>query len=201
MAEIRFEATKDIVRHWAAVRTGPHAPLRRDISPRAIAALLPHVFIVGNEGRDWAFRLSGSGMYDAYGMEMTGQAFSCVWGSETRRVSACLVEAAHYVRPLVIHSESSSVEGSVFTETVMMPLRSSEDHADIDRFIGLQTFAHPIPWWLGNRAISDVTITSMDLVRDDSARREEERKGREVPAMKRVSVPTRLRVFEGGLSA
>lgn len=201
MSEFRFDATRGIVRHWAAAKRGVHIPLRSDFDPMGVAALLPRVFIVGSDDAgEWTFRLAGSEMYGLYGMELTGHPLSRIWGCEYTRMRASLAEAAACGRPLIIQSTSSSAEGAVFTETVVMPMRSSSEHAEADRLIGLQSFSSPRPWWLASRAITGYEVHSLDIVEDAEARKAEVKRGIETPPLEYHANRARFTVVTGGLA-
>ncbi len=199
MAEIRFESTREIIGYWEAAKTDVYAPVRSDIRPDGMAKLLPRVFIVGEEKLKWIFRLAGTELYGVYGAELTGRPLSYMWGGENVRVTASLRRAGGISRPLLVHSMSSGAEGEVFTETVMLPMRSSRDFADVDRFLGLQSFSRPKPWWLGNMPVTGARIVAMDVVQDLENAGAAEKRGRETPVISLSGVvKPRLRVIEGG---
>lgn len=202
MADIRFDETKDMVRYWASLGSGPHAPLRADVSPRAIARLLPRVFIISKEDGVWKFRLAGTEFYLLYGCELRGRPFSAVWGGDFAAVSAGLDAAASACLPLVVSSDAGSLEGVVEVETVILPLRSSEEHGEVDRFIGLQSFQRERPWWLASRPLVEASVTSTAIVGEEERALLTQARGRIVPAIKLVEPPeTALRVVETELTA
>lgn len=196
MAEIRSDGTREMIRHWASISSGPHAPLRSDVSPRAIAALLPRVFIIGNDDGVWKFKLAGTEFYLLYGRELTGLSFASVWGGDYRMVQRGLGDAASACLPLVVGSDAWSLEGAVSAETVLLPLRSSRDHADVDRFIGLQSFPGQRPWWFASRVIVQSAVESIALAGEKERRLLEEARGRIVPAIKMVERTVPFSVYE-----
>jgi hypothetical protein len=202
MAEIRFDETKDMVRYWASLASGRHPPLRSDVSPRAIAKLLPRVFIISNEDGVWKFRLAGTELYALYGRELTGQSFSAVWGGHFASVSAGLDAAAAACLPLFVSSDAWSLEGVVEAETVILPLRSSVEHCSVDRFIGLQSFQQPRPWWFGSRSFVQASVTSTAIVGEKERAMLAQARGRNVPAIKFMELPASpLWVVETDLTA
>jgi hypothetical protein len=61
-------------RYWQRKRAGRPLPSRADIDPMEIPAVLPYVLLVerSDEGR-FRYRLAGTAVVDAYGMELTGR--------------------------------------------------------------------------------------------------------------------------------
>jgi hypothetical protein len=192
MAEVRFADTKEMLRYWMSLGSGPFVPLRKDVSPRSIAGLLPRVFILSNAGGVRNFRLAGSEFYFLHGKELTGQSFSSIWGDDYTKIETALSEACSVGMPLLVQSEGWSREGVVEVETVIMPLRTSSDHAEVDRLIGLQTFPRERPRWLGRHPLMRAVVGDVSVLgaeeRDVLARA----RGKVVPALK---FPKRPKVF------
>ncbi|MCV9964685.1 PAS domain-containing protein [Pararhizobium sp. BT-229] len=196
MAEIRSDGTREMIRHWASISPGPHAPLRSDVSPRAIASLLPRVFIIANDDGVWRFRLAGTEFYLLYGRELTGLSFASVWGGDHELVRRGLDDAASACLPLVVSSDAWSLEGAAAAETVLLPLRSSPEYADVDRFIGLQSFPGQRPWWLASRPFLQAAVESVALVGERERALLSEARGRNVPALRTVDKPIFFQVYE-----
>ncbi|MBY3155545.1 PAS domain-containing protein [Rhizobium laguerreae] len=202
MADIRFDETKEMIRYWASLGSGPHAPLRADVSPRAIARFLPRVFIISKEDGVWKFRLAGTEFYPLYGHELTGQSFSAIWGGDFAAVAAGLDAAASAGLPLVVSSDAWSMEGVVEAETVILPLRASDGHGEVDRFIGLQTFPAAPPWWLASRPVLQASVKTTAIVGEGERALLAQARGKTVPAIKFVERPRAfLRVVETRLTA
>jgi hypothetical protein len=201
MADIRFDETKDMVRYWASLGGGSHAPLRADVSPRAIAKMLPRVFIIANDNGVWKFRLAGTEFYVFYGREMTGQSFSSIWGSDFEAVSEGLDASASGRLPLVVSSDAWSRDGVVEVETAILPLRSTRDNAEVDRFIGLQTFKSAKPLLLSGLPFVQASVNSTALVGEKDRSLLAQARGRIVPAIKFGERPhASIRVVENEVS-
>lgn len=201
MDDIRFDETKDMVRYWASLGGGSHAPLRADVSPRAIAKLLPRVFIVANEDGVWKFRLAGTEFYVFYGRELTGQSFSSIWGGDFNAVSEGLDASASSRLPLVVSSDAWSRDGVVEVETVILPLRSTRDNAEVDRFIGLQTLKSAKPMLLSGLPFVQASVNSTAIIGEKDRSSLAEARGRMVPAIKfGERLEASLRVVENEVS-
>nr|WP_250807235.1 PAS domain-containing protein [Neorhizobium tomejilense] len=202
MADIRFEATREFVRRWTDIKHGVHAPLRSAVDPRRIAAFLPRVFMVSAIEGQWAFSLAGTEFYDLYGGELTGAPMSRMWGENGYRVlRASLQDAAHSCRPLLVHSLATTQDDEAFAETVMLPLRSHADFAEVDRFIGLQTFGRGDTWWAGSRAVTGMYSVSASLITDEEAAWDMHRRGRETPVLAGIRGRPSMVVYQGGATA
>jgi hypothetical protein len=202
MDDIRFEETKDMVRYWASLGGGSHAPLRADVSPRAIVKLLPRVFIISNDDGVWNFRLAGTEFYVLYGRELTGQSFSSIWGGDFAAVSQGLDAAAAARLPLVVSSDSWTRDGVVGVETAILPLRSSKDDGNVDRFIGLQTFQSGKQLLLSSLPFVQASVNSTAIFGEKERATLALARGRIVPAIKFGERPdSSIRVVENEVSA
>jgi hypothetical protein len=191
-----------MIRNWASLGKGAHAPLRADVSPRAIVKLLPRVFIIANEDGVWKFRLAGTEFYVLYGRELTGQSFSSIWGGDFAAVSAGLNAAASARLPMVVSSDAWTRDGVVEVETAVLPLRSSKDDGDVDRFIGLQTFRSGKPMLLSSLPFVQASVTSTVIVGEKERVLLAQARGRIVPAIKLGERPdAAIRVVENEVSA
>jgi hypothetical protein len=196
MADIRLEGTKDLIRYWVSISMGPYAPLRADVSPRAIQSLLPRVFILSNESGVWRFKLAGTDFYYLYGRELTGLSFSSIWGADFELVARGLDDSATACLPAIISSDAWSSEGVVQAETVLLPLRSSPYHADVDRFIGFQSYSGECPWWLSSRSFIQASVGSVELVGGLARDARTVARGQKLPAIRTVEKSTKIRIVE-----
>ncbi|MDW9481218.1 PAS domain-containing protein [Sinorhizobium meliloti] len=196
MAEIRSDGTKELIRTWASIASGPYVPLRADVSPSAIKRLLPRVFIISNEDGIWKFRLAGTEFYSLYGRELTGLSFSAIWGTGYGLVERGIEHAASVCLPLIITSEAWSLEGVVGGETVVLPLRSSGGHAEVDRFIGLQSFPGIRPWWLASKPFLQTTVGVVEVVGEKARSVAAAERAKGIPALRLVERQAKFRVLE-----
>jgi hypothetical protein len=135
----------DLLAYWERLRGGRAMPSRRDIDPLALGArLLPHVIIVDvvDGGVRFRFRLCGSAVADAAGLDLTGKYIDTL---NPNKAYGAYIEGL-YRRVL-------GVRRPVYSETMywnrgdgprrratrlLCPL--SDDDAAVQHVIGAQTF-------------------------------------------------------------
>ncbi len=81
-------AHQEMFAYWASLRRGSRLPSRADIDPSNMKRLLPTVSLIdvipdgrGGNGRDFALRLAGTGLYTVYGREITGRTLGEVYST------------------------------------------------------------------------------------------------------------------------
>lgn len=130
--------TARLIQEWQARRTGRALPARTDISPVQFGALLPQLFILGQED-DGAevFRLAGGLLADLHGRELRGADFFALWSRPERGlVRAALEKARNTASPVVIAARAISEDGGeIGLEITLAPLTGAAGAAD--RTIGL----------------------------------------------------------------
>ncbi len=130
--------TTKLIEEWRTRRVGRALPARTDISPVQFGALLPQIFILGQED-DGAevFRLAGGLLADLHGRELRGADFFTLWARPVRdQVRAALAEARSAGTPVVLHAGAVTEEGDeIGIEIVLAPLMGAAGAAD--RTIGL----------------------------------------------------------------
>lgn len=129
--------TQNLYNFWNNLRNGRIAPYRSEIDPRTIASYLDSTFILELIGSDkMRFRLAGTRLCEAYGMELRGMSAYSLWQGECRDTIRALTMDV-IKKPSVGHASCTVETASGMlhnAEFLFMPLRS--DFGDIDRILG-----------------------------------------------------------------
>jgi hypothetical protein len=75
-------AHEELFAYWTALRRGNRLPARRDIAPAGFKRLLPAISLIDvlrEPTLDYRIRLAGTGLYNAYGGEITGRRLNEVY--------------------------------------------------------------------------------------------------------------------------
>lgn len=64
---------RQIYDYWLALCDGRRMPARADVQPSGLLAHLPTISLVERKGRSFRYRLAGTRLRDAYGLELTGK--------------------------------------------------------------------------------------------------------------------------------
>jgi len=135
---MRHETTKSLLAYWETLRAGRFAPLRSEVEPTEISALLPNAFILERVGRGEArFRLAGEAVCDLIGMELNGMSVASIWDDVSRDRIAQLIEGVASAPATAIAAGKSTAVGAIDgtqAEFCLLPLRN--DFGVINRIIG-----------------------------------------------------------------
>ena len=134
--------------YWNRLRAGRKTPLRSDIDPRDMACDARNLFILENLGRgNIRFRLAGTAIVDAFGMELRGMNARAVMATDSRESFNALV-AETLEEPGVGYARlRNAADDSGIWEVNLLPLRS--DFGVIDRVIGC---LHPLTGIVGRES-------------------------------------------------
>lgn len=120
----------DLWCYWRGKRATRAMPKRRDIDPMEIPAVLPYVLLVErSDGQRFRFRLAGTAVVDAYGMELTGRYVDEVF-PPARRVLAEQHYAMVYdsARPISAVNRYTNSRGVEHVATrLILPLAGDRD--------------------------------------------------------------------------
>ncbi|MEM9061570.1 MAG: PAS domain-containing protein [Pseudomonadota bacterium] len=126
--------------YWNEIRAGRTTPMRSDIDPRDMECDARNLFILENLGRgNIRFRLAGTAIVDAFGMELRGMNARAIMAAGSRESFTALISevledpGTGYAR---LHN---AVDERDIWEISLLPLRS--DFGMIDRVIGC---LHPL---------------------------------------------------------
>lgn len=205
---MKHKTSQVLYAYWNEVRGNRIAPRRFDIEPARIGSILPETFILERVEADlYRFRLAGTRIFEAFGIEFRGTNFLDLW-SETDRDSVksqlAIVTAGGGVGRLVF--DATAPDGRVaHFEAMLLPLTHGSN--GIDRIVGSIGCIAP-PSWLGTMRLDRRSVTEHDIVWPDG--RPHGRIGRNdrqvpfAPHMRAArlvrSERRQFRVYDGGLS-
>lgn len=134
--------------YWNRLRAGRKTPLRSDIDPRDMACDARNLFILENLGRgNIRFRLAGTAIVDAFGMELRGMNARAIMASPSREsFTALIVETLEDPGIGYARLRNAADEKGVW-EINLLPLRS--DFGVVDRVIGC---LHPLTGVIAHEA-------------------------------------------------
>lgn len=121
--------------YWQDLRAGRACPYRAEVDPRDIPSKIGHLFILEDLGcGNIRFRISGTALTDAFGMELRGMPVGSIMEFAARQSLTELLRET-LAEPGVGQARLSRSEGRAEAwEIVLLPLRS--DNGRIDRLIG-----------------------------------------------------------------
>ena len=129
-----------LYRYWNELRAGRKTPLRSDIDPREMDCDARNLFILENLGRgNIRFRLAGTAIVDAFGMELRGMNARAIMSTGSRESFTALITET-LEDPAVGYARlRNATDDTELWEVSLLPLRS--DFGMIDRVIGC---LHPL---------------------------------------------------------
>lgn len=143
LTEARLKRTKDMIHseirslhdYWESLRAGRPVPYRAEVDPRDMKCNARNLFILEDlGGGNLRFRLAGTALVEAFGMELRGMSARTLMEGRARESFAALIEET-LAEPGVGYARLTSVicEGQTW-EILLLPLRS--DFGAVDRVLG-----------------------------------------------------------------
>jgi hypothetical protein len=138
---IAHPALRQLYEYWLTQRGGHPVPLRRDIDPVAIPQLLPHLILAERaEGDDLRYRLVGTRIVEAHGLDYTGWRLSHLAKGEALTLARTLYGPV-MEQGLPVYSEGPfRWPGGEFLWTRRLHLPISLDGSRIDLALAGQVF-------------------------------------------------------------
>lgn len=200
--------SQSLYSYWDALRGSRPAPKRFEIEPSRIANTLPDTFILERVNYTNArFRLAGTRITDALGMELRGKNLFELFKIDDRRTLQNQIELiASRCAVGLFHMVAESAEGKSTTfEVLILPLMHTSE--TIERFLGSVT-SREKPEWLGSVPLTRQKLIHHEMIWPGRERSENERDfhyqapvlhtRREARIVR--SARRQFRVFDGGLS-
>ncbi len=126
--------------YWNRLRAGRKTPLRSDIDPRDMACDARNLFILENLGRgNIRFRLAGTAIVDAFGMELRGMNARAIMATGSRESFTALINETLEDPGIGYARLRNAADETGIWEVNLLPLRS--DFGAVDRVIGC---LHPL---------------------------------------------------------
>ena len=164
---MKHRSTLALFGYWNRRRGKRPAPLRREIEPADIQAILPNVFILEyTSGDRLAFRLAGTAICSLFGRELRNTPFESIWlSNEGGTALKQIGHARARGLPLAVRLQGESEEGRpVELELLLLPLAGT-----IGRIDGFLCTLNPLdkPFWLDLDPIVGVVTASLRLIDPD----------------------------------
>ncbi len=121
--------------YWQTLRAGREVPYRAEVDPRDMACNARNLFILEDlsEG-NYRFRLAGTALVDAFGMELRGMSARTIMEGRARESFAALIGESLAEPGIGYARLSSAIAPGETWEVLLLPLRS--DFGAIDRVLG-----------------------------------------------------------------
>jgi len=197
-----------LYKYWDALRAGRKTPLRSDIDPRDMDCDARNLFILENLGRgNIRFRLAGTAIVDAFGMELRGMNARAIMSTGSRESFTALITetledpGVGYARLRNAGSDESMWEIS------LLPLRS--DFGMIDRVIGClhplggtsrRKGATPLRFRIEQMSVEPINATVRDIELPQPIEGFAEPAARFAPKSDEAEQRRTFRAIQGGLS-
>ncbi len=204
--EMLHTETRALFAYWDRLRGDRGVPFRTEIDPRDMDCDARYLFILESLGNgNIRFRLAGSAIGDAFGMELRGMSIRAIMEGKSRQNISALVEEVLDEPGVGYARLIEDNEPATNWEMVLLPLKS--DFGSVNRVIGA---LHPIS---GTPSQAGVNVSSLRFVVDEmsirpvshpapSLQAEEEEPVRAfaepMTAFEGPDQPMRLRSIEGG---
>jgi hypothetical protein len=198
--------SQSLFSYWNALRGNRPAPKRFEIEPSRIANNLPDTFILERLNHsNIRFRLAGTRITDALGMELRGKNLFDLFSAEDAKTLESQMELITTQCVVgLFRMSAATVDGiSVTFEILILPLTHVRD--SVERYVGCIV---PIdkPDWVGRVALANYTLVGHSIVwPDGTPRNAEDLAGRQAPLLltrreARIvkSARRQFRVYEGG---
>ena len=144
---MKRKASQVLYAYWNEVRGNRIAPRRFDIEPARIGSILPETFILERvEAGCYRFRLAGTRIFEAFGIEFRGQNFLDLWSEADRgslRTQLAVLTSGSGVAQLTFDAAALDGRRARF-ETILLPLTHTS-HI-LDRIVGTISCISPPPW-------------------------------------------------------
>ncbi|MBB4064876.1 PAS domain-containing protein [Gellertiella hungarica] len=122
---MELKISRDIVDYWNDIRGGRPAPLRAELKPAPISALLPDLFILQwDDSGEIVFRLAGTRVCLLMGKELRERSFTALWPPRQRAgIQGLVHQVAEHLRPVSLHVSGYRRElDPLHFEMVLLPV-------------------------------------------------------------------------------
>ncbi|WP_436637022.1 PAS domain-containing protein [Microbaculum sp. FT89] len=161
---IRHAANRTLYRYWDGLRGERPAPMRHEIEPTEIGAMLSDTFILEvTADREYAYRLAGTRVCGYFGHELKGTDWLDGWSDHAREALSTLMRTvvSEGTGALVGFTGQTERGHACPFETLVLPLVNRG--ASFTRMIGA-TMPLDQPYWLGAYPVVNLDLTALDVL-------------------------------------
>jgi hypothetical protein len=200
--------SQSLFSYWNALRKNRPAPKRFEIEPSRIANNLPDTFILERlDHTNIRFRLAGTRITDALGMELRGRnLFDLFSAGDAKTLEAQMELITTHCAVGLFRMSAVNADGiSVTFEILILPLTHIRD--SVERYVGCIV---PIdkPDWLGRVPLTNYTLVEHSIIWPDGRSPDaDDFAGHQIPLLltrrdARIvkSARRQFRVYDGGLT-
>ncbi|MEM7507499.1 MAG: PAS domain-containing protein [Pseudomonadota bacterium] len=201
--------TRALFSYWDELRNGRKLPYRAEVDPREMACDARHLFILESLGEgNIRFRLAGTALVDAFGMELRGMSVRAIMKGKARESMTALVEETLAEPGIGYARLTETGDENAVWEMILLPLKS--DFGKADRIIGalhrieaVEDTGGPanLHFEIKEMTIRPVTATRAEERRFETPNLPAKRAGGFAEQSAGFEGPARLKAIEGGRSA
>lgn len=161
---IQEAVSQSLFSYWNTIRGNRPAPKRFEIEPSRIADNLPDAFILEHvNALNIRFRLAGTRIIDALGMELRGKNLFDLFGPEdAKTLQAQMGIIAEQCAVGVFRMSADNGEGLGTTfEVLILPLTHTRN--SVERFLGALTSIEK-PGWLGAVPLRNLKLLDHEMI-------------------------------------
>lgn len=130
-------AQEALYAYWAGLREEGRLPSRADIRPKELKSFLPLLSLIEpGVDRRFRFRLAGTGLYDVYGVEITGRTIGEIYAGPAADYWRRELEAILSDRRPAIGVHSLGWRGAPHLSVLWMRLPLATNGRDVDMILG-----------------------------------------------------------------
>lgn len=203
---MKQKTSKQLYAYWNGTRNGRLAPLRHEIEPSHIPALLPETLIAECGGfADYRIRLAGTRICDQFGHELRDCGLLDFWTPGDREALESLLHTIVTDGAVAVVRFAAAREGGARADFEMTLMPLIHNAATVNRLLGCITAIEP-PFWLGTARLEGYELKTFDLLWPDgvphflSQAESPPAAAAEQPVRNAADDRRRFRVVEGGLS-
>lgn len=134
--DMKHTGSRALHSYWEGLRAGRSAPYKAEVTASGLGrGLAPYVFMLESLGSGaFRFRVSGSALYDIFGLELRGMGAEAVMAGESRQRFVSLAEKTLSSGTAAVARGTTSGGAALDFELLLLPLRS--DFGQMDRVLG-----------------------------------------------------------------
>lgn len=143
---MKHQNSRVLYEYWNRLRQTRPAPLRSELEPRALKALLPNLFILQRDSdASYTFRLAGTDLCHHFGRELRDQNFLVNWRNNELRSITTLFKSINEDNTAAVLGVKAHEEGASHSlmEYLFVPVRL--DASNETRILGCGSVFDPLP--------------------------------------------------------